>query len=267
MNARKDENSGPRAVLPEILIRELIIKLALKGNERVLHIGSGDGIVTAAIAACLPRGSVLGVDASGDQIRTEKVTSLPNRYNNIQFSDADFDHLTFENEFDVVFSHNLVSEASLSDTLYKGIHRLLTPGGRLLLQMEGKGSSDHIISKVNALLSLEPWKEYCTGYRFSPLPTEDEVMELCDEAYLYTIRVDLFPRTILFSGDASFETWIRNVWHSLLAKVPKDQSDRLVTAITQEYHTLYPPASDGSVTLPVSRLEIEARKESDPDTP
>jgi trans-aconitate methyltransferase len=44
--------------------RELISKLGLKGNERLLDIGSGDGKVTAEIAGCLPNGSVIGIDSS-----------------------------------------------------------------------------------------------------------------------------------------------------------------------------------------------------------
>jgi trans-aconitate methyltransferase len=38
---------------------ELLSKLALKGNERVLDIGCGDGKITAGIAQLLPEGSVL----------------------------------------------------------------------------------------------------------------------------------------------------------------------------------------------------------------
>ena len=44
--------------------RELIAKLNLLGNERVLDIGCGDGKLTAAIASRLPQGSVLGIDSS-----------------------------------------------------------------------------------------------------------------------------------------------------------------------------------------------------------
>ena len=48
--------------------RELIGKLQLKGDETLLDIGCGDGKVTAEIAACLPMGSVLGVDSSAEMI-------------------------------------------------------------------------------------------------------------------------------------------------------------------------------------------------------
>ena len=55
-----EEKTYPPAP-PEAIAREVIIRLGLKGHERVLHIGSDDGTLTAAIAACLPRGKVTGI--------------------------------------------------------------------------------------------------------------------------------------------------------------------------------------------------------------
>ena len=48
--------------------RELIARLPLRGDEHVLDVGCGDGKVTAEIARAVPRGRVLGVDASLEMI-------------------------------------------------------------------------------------------------------------------------------------------------------------------------------------------------------
>ena len=56
---------------------ELILKLVLKGNERVLDIGCGDGKVTAEVAKLLPSGSILGIDDSEEMIHfARKYSSL-----------------------------------------------------------------------------------------------------------------------------------------------------------------------------------------------
>jgi len=44
-------------------------KLRLTVDEWVLNIGCGDGKVTCAIAACVSKGSVTGIDNSPEMIR------------------------------------------------------------------------------------------------------------------------------------------------------------------------------------------------------
>ena len=48
--------------------RELVSKLNLKGGERVLDIGCGDGRVAAEIAQLVPRGGAVGVDSSPEMV-------------------------------------------------------------------------------------------------------------------------------------------------------------------------------------------------------
>ena len=53
--------------LQEAMAGEVMALLNLRGNERVLDVGCGDGRLTARIAERLPDGDVLGVDASVDR--------------------------------------------------------------------------------------------------------------------------------------------------------------------------------------------------------
>jgi trans-aconitate 2-methyltransferase len=47
---------------------ELVAKLSLHGNERLLDLGCGDGKVTSEIARRLPQGSVTGLDISREMV-------------------------------------------------------------------------------------------------------------------------------------------------------------------------------------------------------
>jgi trans-aconitate methyltransferase len=62
------------SVVQQSWARELIAKLDLRGDEHVLDVGCGDGKVTAEIAQTVPRGSVIGVDASPQMIEFAQKT-------------------------------------------------------------------------------------------------------------------------------------------------------------------------------------------------
>src|SRR5258706_1322165 len=81
--------------------RELIAKLALRGDDRLLDIGSGDGKVTAEIAAALPRGQVVGSDSAPDMGRhaTAQFGHVPN----LSFIHMDAPSLASINPFEVIF--------------------------------------------------------------------------------------------------------------------------------------------------------------------
>ena len=46
------------------LAQRTLAELTFAGDERLLDVGCGDGFITRAIAARLPDGSVVGIDAS-----------------------------------------------------------------------------------------------------------------------------------------------------------------------------------------------------------
>jgi trans-aconitate 2-methyltransferase len=69
--------------------RELITKLHLHGNERILDVGCGDGKVTAELARAVPQGVVTGVDSSAEMIRFASTAFPQSRINNLKFKIAD----------------------------------------------------------------------------------------------------------------------------------------------------------------------------------
>ena len=65
---------GPKSVpykfrSPKKLAFELLSKAGLRGNERVLDLGCGDGKITAKIANLVPEGWVIGIDFSPEMIK------------------------------------------------------------------------------------------------------------------------------------------------------------------------------------------------------
>src|SRR5262249_40878831 len=85
--------------------RELIEKLAIRGDESVLDIGCGDGKVTAEIASRAGRGRVVGIDRSQQMIDFAGAAFPSGAHANLSFQRMDASELSFDREFNVVFSN------------------------------------------------------------------------------------------------------------------------------------------------------------------
>lgn len=79
----------------------LIANLNLTGNEAILDLGCGDGVLTEKLSLLVPNGYVLGIDASLGMIETAKKC----KHNNLSFKHMDINSMDFNNEFDVIFSN------------------------------------------------------------------------------------------------------------------------------------------------------------------
>ena len=65
--------------LQQAMASEVLALLDLKGSERVLDVGCGNGKVTAEIASRVPDGTVLGVDSSAEMIASARHQFGPER--------------------------------------------------------------------------------------------------------------------------------------------------------------------------------------------
>src|SRR5262252_4840316 len=88
------------SALQKAMADEVLGLLELKGSERVLDVGCGDGKITAEIAARLPQGTMVGVDPSVEMIRYARTHWGTNHGSNMRFEVGDARRLPFQQEFD-----------------------------------------------------------------------------------------------------------------------------------------------------------------------
>ncbi|GMU83077.1 MAG: hypothetical protein AMXMBFR47_29480 [Planctomycetota bacterium] len=123
---------------------EVIEKLNLRGDERILDMGCGRGAVLLLAAQHLTTGRAVGVDLwrsvdqSGNSTdATRRNAELEGVADRVELHTADMTVLPFEdNSFDVVLSsyaiHNVSSNAGRAKAVSEAV-RVLRPGGRLLI--------------------------------------------------------------------------------------------------------------------------------------
>jgi trans-aconitate 2-methyltransferase len=129
-----------RSSLQEAMAQEVLALLDLKGAERILDVGCGDGKITAEIASRAPRGSVVGVDPSRDMISFAQGHFGPATRPNLRFEVADARCLPFKDEFELVVSFNSLHWVPEQDVALGSIHSALISGGRAQLRLVAKGA-------------------------------------------------------------------------------------------------------------------------------
>jgi trans-aconitate methyltransferase len=242
---------------------ELIAKLDLKGDERVLDIGCGDGKVTAQIAGALPAGSVVGIDSSPGMIEHAKNT-FADRLNNCTFVCLDAHEMDFEREFDIIFSNAALHWVHDHGPLLKRISRALRPTGRILLQMAGEGNASTVVAIVNRVIRIERWRPFFQDFTFPYAFYGDaEYRGLVEAAGLVVRRIKLIPKTMLHAGREGLAGWIRTTWLPYTQRVPEGLRHEFVDAIIAAYEAEHGVDDKGYFALPMMRLEVEAIKKAE----
>jgi len=156
-------NAAGYAAVSELqtaMAAEVLSLLDLKGNERVLDLGCGNGKMTAEIAARVPAGTVVGIDASADMIAfASDHFGPPVRYN-LRFETADIRRLPFRKEFDLVVSFNALHWVPEQDQALRSIHAGLKPKGLAQLRLVPSGKRKSIENVIEETRLSPKWANH-----------------------------------------------------------------------------------------------------------
>jgi trans-aconitate 2-methyltransferase len=240
--------------------RELIAKLKLNSRESVLDVGCGDGKVTAEIAGYVPDGTVVGVDNSKEMIELASEHFANDKYPNLSFQVMDARHLAFSERFDVVFSNAALHWIKDHKPVIAGIQKCLKPGGRILLQMGGKGNAESILSILEEMMSDKEWSTYFSDFVFSYGFYEPQEYTLwISDAGLDPVRVELIPKVMSYDKRDGLTGWVRTTWLPYLERVPDEKREEFITRLIDRYIEKHPLDHEGKIHVNMMRLEVEAR--------
>jgi trans-aconitate 2-methyltransferase len=137
----------------------IISELGLRGGERIIDLGCGDGVLTKRLADLAPRGSVLGIDSSPSMIATAKRL----KGENLRFLQLDIDDLSFEGEFDVAFSNATLHWVKDHRRLLANVKRALRDGGTARFNFGGDGNCANFIAVVREVMALSAFQSHFEG--------------------------------------------------------------------------------------------------------
>lgn len=161
----------------------------LEVGETVLDLGSGAGIdVFLAAQKVGKRGRVIGVDLTEDMVAKGRQLAQEHGFGNVEFRQGDIERLPVASAtVDVVISNCVINLTPDKLTSFKEVHRVLKPGGRILI-------ADLVTAcplPADVRASAAAWADCLAG-------------ALARESYLETIRRAGFAEVAVVS-ESSYE--------------------------------------------------------------
>jgi trans-aconitate 2-methyltransferase len=240
---------------------EVISKIRIKGNERVLDIGCGDGKITAHIASLVPEGSVSGIDNSIEMITFAQSKFPQSSWPNLSFQYGDASDLRYVDEFDLIVSFACLHWVLDHKLVLEGIKRSLKSDGRLFIQFGGRGNASEILKVVDNVITRKRWACYFKDFAFQyAFFGPEEYKRWLDQAGLRAARVELIPKDMVQPGLEGLASWIKSTWLPYIERIPDELRHDFIREIAEGYISAHPLDSHEQVHVKMVRLEVEAEK-------
>jgi trans-aconitate 2-methyltransferase len=139
-------------------------RIPLRGDESVLDAGCGTGRVTRMLAERVPRGRVLGVDASRAMVAeaAERLADLAPR---VSVRQGDLLALEVDPPVDLIVSTATFHWVLDHDALFRRLYAALRPGGRLAAQCGGAGNIAATLAAAEEVGRRPPYAAHLDGFR------------------------------------------------------------------------------------------------------
>ena len=210
--------------------REVLERLPLDGGETVLDAGCGPGRITEALVARLPRGRVIGVDASPAMIAaaSERLGGDPR----VRLCVGDLATFELGETVDAVLSTATFHWISDHDALFGRLRAALRPGGRLVAQCGGEGNIAAVRAAIDRAAGRPPFAAHVGAFDPWRYAGAEETERRLLKAGFAQARCWLEPRTVVPEVPGEYFATVMLGAH--LGRLPADLRSAFVRAVVAE---------------------------------
>jgi trans-aconitate 2-methyltransferase len=234
-----------------------IKRLNPSNSEKILEIGSGNGLLTIEIAKIIPKGEIVVIEISKEMMEQARENSLESGLNNIKFINLDAINIRFINEFDAVFSNSAIHWIPNLELMYKLLYNSLKANGRILIQtgLRQRNVMIDVIIKILSLKQFRPYfKEFKMPWRFL---TEKENKKIIEAAKFSNISIEVYPMLYEFNSKNDLLGYLKSAamvpFLSLLPNRLKDEFEKV-------FFEIYLEENNQELNFRNTRLFISAKK-------
>ncbi|HEY4336529.1 MAG TPA: methyltransferase domain-containing protein [Puia sp.] len=205
---------------------DVVQLLAPENGERILDIGCGTGYLTNLIAQAGAR--VTGLDNSASMIERAKAV-----YPDLDFRVCSATDFHFDTPFDAVFSNAALHWVLEKEAAVNCIAEALRPGGRLVLEMGGKGNVEEILVATRKVLTRHGYYSNASTQVWY-FPSLSEYTTLLEKKGFRVRFAAHFDRpTELKDTDNGIKDWIKMFGNAFFADLPEKAIDTVLTEIQE----------------------------------
>lgn len=208
---------------------DLIELLNPKQGEKVLDLGCGTGDLANVLYGL--NMDVIGIDHSENMIQQAQ-----NKYPHIPFYVADATQLTYQNEFDCVFSNATLHWIKTPEAVLQGIYQGLKPGGRMVVEFGGAGNvqtiTDELIKQIQEA-GISFTDEHFPWY----FPAIGEYTSLLESIGFHVSYALHFSRPTKLSGENGLRNWLEMFSPSLFESVESHVKTHIFNTTIDNLHT------------------------------
>ena len=171
-----------------------------KPGERILDLGCGTGPLTRRIADA--GADVVGVDASAAMVAKARAN-----YPGLRFDVADATAMAFEQPFDAVFSNAVLHWVRPPEAAAGRMFAALRPGGRLVLEMGGRGNVAAVLAAIVAA-GADVGVDLASVVDVNYFPSVGQYAAVLEGAGFEVTAAQRFDRPTPLEGDDGLLHWV-----------------------------------------------------------
>jgi trans-aconitate methyltransferase len=205
---------------------DVVKLLAPQKGERILDLGCGTGYLTHLIAQAGAR--VTGIDNSASMIERAQAA-----YPDLDFRIMSATEFHFPTPFDAVFSNAALHWVLDKESAVDHIAQALRPGGRLVLEMGGKGNTEEIIVSTRKALTRHGYYSNAS-IQLWYFPSLSEYTTLLEKNGFRVQFAAHFDRpTELKDADNGVKDWIKMFLNALFQNIPESEIESILDEIQE----------------------------------